>query len=126
MASPCEAAGCSAGAAGHAAEPVAAGGQPARWPRSQRGPLCSLPPAAQRPVAARHWSQRGTGRSAAGGVRSAAWEPPLRAGAAHTCDKRGPDNGTVQVMALAREGAKYGVMVIAAGAMLTVKKPAGK
>ena len=31
-----------------------------------------------------------------------------------------------QVLALAREGAKYGVFVVAAGAMLMVKKPDGK
>lgn len=33
---------------------------------------------------------------------------------------------TGQVLALAREGAKYGVFVVAAGAMLMVKKPDGK
>eukprot|EP00277_Geminigera_cryophila_P011760 CAMPEP_0179443714 /NCGR_PEP_ID=MMETSP0799-20121207/27176_1 /TAXON_ID=46947 /ORGANISM="Geminigera cryophila, Strain CCMP2564" /LENGTH=35 /DNA_ID= /DNA_START= /DNA_END= /DNA_ORIENTATION= len=33
---------------------------------------------------------------------------------------------TSQVLTLAREGAKYGVLVVAAGAILLVKKPAGK
>jgi len=116
-ASPRRAAGCPAAAAGCAAAPCD------RWRTTRlsvafptRAPL-QLAPAALRPVAVRHWSQE---------WGSPPRDLPLRPGAAHMFDKREPDTATMQMMALAREGAKYGVMVVAAGAMLTVKKPTGK